>query len=127
MILQKNNSGYTLIELMVTVGVIGILAGIAIPSYNGYIKSTAESVGRDNIDTLRLFEENYRIEYGNYLAGTHTAGSASSILTTNLGWNPEDENMYTYTVTSGSTGNIATSLTITATCDLCQAPIVKGN
>jgi len=125
--IQKNNSGYTLIELMVTVAVIGILAGIAIPSYNGYIKSTAESAGRHNIDTLRIFEENYRIEYGNYLAGTHTAGSASSVLTTNLGWKPDDNAVYSYTVTSGSTGNIATSLTITATCDLCQAPIVTGN
>jgi len=124
---NKYNSGFNLIELMIAVAIIGLLAGIAIPSYNSYITSTAESVGRHNIDTLRIFEENYRIEFGSYLSGVHTAGSASSNLTTVLKWNPDDNDVYTYTVTAGSTGNIASSLNITATCDLCQAPIVRGN
>lgn len=48
-----SKSGFTLIELIVVIAILGILAGIAVPAYSGYIKKANEAADYTQLDALK--------------------------------------------------------------------------
>jgi len=78
MIYTKLNNGFTLIEILISMAILGILAAIAIPAYNGYIKVARMSEAHNNLAALRLAEEEHFLENNSYFDGTDTADLASN-------------------------------------------------
>jgi len=58
-VLMQRQSGFTLIELMVTVAIVAILAGIAIPSYTIYITRSKIQEATSNLLAMRTKMELY--------------------------------------------------------------------
>ena len=78
--------GFTLIELMITVAIIGILAAIAYPSYQDSILKGRRAEGRTALLNLLQQQERYYTQTGSYLSfgsaasgniGTNAAGTTT--------------------------------------------------
>ncbi len=96
--------GVTLVELMIAVAIISIIAAIAVPAYNGYVRESRFGAMRLTMDGLRLILEDYRLDNGNYAPGTYT-GQAD--IDTRYGWDPGgDLSDYTFTVSVPNTSTV---------------------
>lgn len=71
--------GFTLIELMITVVIVAILAAIALPSYQNYIKRTNIKAAQTDLVALSLVFENYYQRNLSYPNQDYTNTSALSV------------------------------------------------
>ena len=60
--LSSGQDGFTLIELMIVMVVIGLLAAIAIPSYTNNVRNAKEAVLREDLRTMRGAIDSYTID-----------------------------------------------------------------
>ena len=77
-----NAKGFTLIELMIVVSIVGILATIAVPSYQSSVIKAREAVLRQDLFTMRELLDHHRADKGKYppsLDGLVTAGYLRAI------------------------------------------------
>ncbi|HXR40642.1 MAG TPA: prepilin-type N-terminal cleavage/methylation domain-containing protein [Terracidiphilus sp.] len=59
---QKHDAGFTLVELMIVMAIIGVLAVVAVPSYISAIKHAREAVLKEDLHTLRAAIDSYTMD-----------------------------------------------------------------
>ncbi len=65
---MKRDAGFTLVELMVVVAVIGVLAAVAIPNFTAMQGRAKEAGVKANMHTFQLAAEDYGVQNGGYYA-----------------------------------------------------------
>ena len=111
---MKRQQGFTLVELLITVMIIGIVASIAIPAYRDYVKTGQQGALVERVNGLRPFIENARIDTGAYPAGTFVSGGINSFA--GIGYSvPGDNDGIKMVVEAGACGTLNDCYKITAT------------
>ena len=63
---RENESGFTLIELMIVIAIIGILAAIAIPQFSAYRQRAFNSAAVADIRNASTAQEGYFVDHKTY-------------------------------------------------------------
>jgi type IV pilus assembly protein PilA len=115
----KKSKGFTLIELMIVVAIIGILAAIAIPNFMNYQCKAKQSEAKSILGNIRTLQEVYFAEESSYTedltklgftmtdeAKTYKAAKVTKVGDTDYNattsGTPKDDDVWAYSTTSGS-------------------------
>ena len=127
----KNREGFTLVELMIVVAVIGVLAAIAIPNFLKFRLKSKTSEANSNLGAIRTTEIAYFAEWSCYVGGQALTPNGRTGVTapdkipwvantrfTILGFAPEGNVFFSYSLNSPDFPNAESGFSAGAVGDL---------
>ncbi|MDT8407349.1 MAG: type IV pilin protein [Methylococcales bacterium] len=75
---MNKSQGFTLIELMITVAIVGILAGIAYPSYQAHVLKSRRAIAKGDLLSLANALERHFTENNRYCGATSSTCGAGA-------------------------------------------------
>jgi len=82
---QSKSYGFTLIELLITVAIVGILAGVAYPSYTDFVKRSNRSEGQRELLRYANLQEQVYVDSRSYAADMTGLGASTASIDTESG------------------------------------------
>ena len=112
---MKAKKGFTLIELMIVVAIIGILAAIAIPDFLKFQAKAKQSEAKTNLGAIFTTQISY--------FGEKSTFGDTFVL---INWEPEGQNMYTYWLGTDSIKNRKGDMAVCEAANPITAPGVSA-
>lgn len=101
-VMTKGQAGFSLVELMVVVAIIGVLAMMAVPKVNAFIAKSRQSEAKVNLSSFYTFNKNFYVEFQGYTTNFSAMGfQPEGQLRYNVGVNTTSSIPNQYTVLKG--------------------------
>jgi type IV pilus assembly protein PilE len=103
--MKAKQIGFTLVELMITVAIIGILTSVGYPSYTKYIQKSKRSEAQAALVSMATAMEQWRVENNNSYAGVTVGTGATAIYTDKVPTDGSGTQSYTLSIPILAAGN----------------------